>query len=482
MKRSVLAVTMLLAGAMVATTFGACGGNNSGGADAGKRDGSVGPPAGKDAEGGCNPGCSGKTPDCNSGTCECNTSSCGANETCTGGACVAKDLCAGSSCGTGEPCDPADGLCKCTKTPESCAAPLICGASLRCVDSSKPCATKECTGTTPVCNDGSGAAVCECSTNSCGAGSSCVSGACKVNTSTADGGVSPPVEATVPQINDPEAAGHAAFATYPANKVHFKAVVVSPIFRDFKKGDGTDATAWYCRMGIYLADATAAVPEHNGVLLLSKSTVVAKADGTAGDCAQDSPLEALQATGGPLEIGEEIEVTGFFKEDCWKTDSKVCDNKDQGGKELGRAVVEQNYKTGNFLVRTGNKPGLPANLPATVKVADIAATGLTGTAPNVTVQVGAKWHDYRQVLVKIVNAEETIDAATLKVSCNFVIKDQGGTVTMPVQDDVMFAGTSCPNDPGMGNLASITGLQAWFSTSTKAETQLAPRGPTDWVK
>ncbi|MGC4114299.1 MAG: hypothetical protein QM765_06720 [Myxococcales bacterium] len=485
MKRSYLAVAMLMAGTLVATTFGACGGNGTGGVDAGRRDGSSGPPAGKDAEGGggCNPGCSGKTPDCNAGTCQCNAGSCGADETCTNGACVAVDKCANVTCEAGETCAPADGICKCTKSPDSCTAPKACSSSLRCLDSTDPCFTTECTGTTPVCKATGGTAACECSEFSCGNGQECFEGACRAKAGPdagykGDGGIKPATEVTVQQMNDNDSPVHATIDVYDTNKVHFKAVVASPVFRDFKKSDGTDPAAWYCRMGVYLADSAATAPEHNGILLLSKSTVTAKTDGTAGDCAKDSPLEAL----GTLEIGEELEITGFFKNDCWKTDLKVCDNKDEAGKPLARAIVEQNYKTGNFITKTGNKPGLPASLPATVTVADIAATGMSGTSPNVTVKVGSKWHDFRQVLVKIVNAEETVDAKTLKVSCNFTIKDQGGSVTMNVQDDVMFAGTECPNDPGLGNLQSIAGFAAWYSTSTKAETQLAPRGPTDWVK
>lgn len=479
MKRSILPA-MILAGAMVAAMFGACGGGGGGGgADAGGRRDASGPPPGKDAEGACLTECTGETPDCNAGQCVCNSSSCGNDKQCKDGACVAIDKCASAACGAGETCDPADGVCKCTKSPDSCTSPKICGASLTCVESSDPCATKDCTATpaTPVCKNNGGTAACECNATSCGAGSSCVSGACKVNVS-ADGGIAAPTEVTVQKMNDNDDPVHATIDVYQTNKVHFTAVVASPVFRDYKKIDGTDPTAWYCRMGVYLADPAATAPEHNGILLLSKSSVTAKTDGTAGDCAKDSPLEAL----GALEIGEELEITGFFKNDCWRTDLKVCDNKDEGGKELSRAVVEQNAKTGDFIKKTGNKPGLPASLPATVTVAEIAATGMSGTAPNLVVKVGSKWHDYRQVLVKIVNAEETVDAKTLATSCNFTIRDQGGTVTMPVQDDVMFAGTDCPNDPGVGNLQSISGFQAWYSTSTKAETQLAPRGPTDWVK
>lgn len=446
MKRSALAVSMLLAAAVVAASFGACGGDG-GGADAGvRRDGSGGPPPGKDAE--------------------------------------TESLCTGVTCGAEEPCDPADGLCKCTS--ESCtAAPkTVCSVSLRCVEPGDPCATKACSGTTPVCRNNGGTAVCECSPSSCGAGQSCVAGACKAS-STADGGVTLS-EVTVQQMNDREAAGHAAFATYPNNRVHFKAVVASPIFRDYKKSSGTDPTAWYCRMGLFLADATATAAEHNGILLLSKSTVTAEADGSAGDCAKDSPLELLQATGGSLEIGEELEITGFFKEDCYRTDlSGPCDNKDQNGKDLARAVVEQNAKTGGgapTLVRTGNKPGLPSSLPVVVSVDDIASGARSGTAAPYTTEVGPKWHDYRQVLVKVENVKVSTAAAPA-VGCTWYMTPQAGSTVLAAQYGVMYqSGTNCPGTPAAGtNLSAVSGFETWFTSSTKAETQLAPRGASDIV-
>lgn len=478
-------MAMLVAGTLVVTSFGACGGGG-GEADAGKKGDTGGPPAGKDAEGGCNPACEGETPDCNAGTCECNGSSCGSGKTCNNGECVAVNKCATVTCSTaGETCDQADGVCKCTVSPNSCTSPKVCSASRQCVDSGDPCATKTCSGTTPVCNSTTGTAVCECSASSCGAGMSCVSGACKANT-TVDGGT-PLAEVTVPQMNDRSATGHQAFAYYPNNKVHFKAVVASPVFRDYKKSSGTDPAGWYCRMGVYLADPNATAPEHNGILLTSKGTVLQADAGTptAGNCAEDSPLEQLQAGDAGLQIGEEIEVTGFFKEDCYRTQlnspdggTGICDDKDQSGNELARAVVEANAKT---ITRTGNKPGLPANLPATVAIDDITHGAMTGTAPNVTVQVGAKWFDFRQTLVKVEGVKVTVDNGP---SCNFTVQKSDGTGgTLIVQDDVMFAGTSCPLRPAKDTvLQSLTGFETWYTSSTQAETQLAPRGATDIVQ
>jgi len=494
MKRGYLAVAMLLAGTVLATAFGACGGGGGGGADAGRRDGSIGPPPGKDAQGACLEECSGETPVCNgAGQCVCTDTSCEAGKECKDGQCVAIDKCAGNTCGAEEPCDPADGLCKCTATSCTTAPKTVCSASHRCVEPGDPCETKVCEGTTPVCNAGS----CECSAFSCGTGQECVGGACQAKAgpdagTPRDGGIKPAIEVTVQQMNDRSAAGHEAFAYYPNNKVHFKAVVASPFFRDYRKSSGTDPAGWYCRMGVYLADPNATTAEHNGILLTSRSTVLQADAGTPtpGNCAEDSPLEQLAGAEG-LEIGEEIEVTGFFKEDCYRTHlnspdggTGVCDDKDQDGNELARVTVEVNSKASfgvENLVRTGNKPGLPASLPAVVSIDDITHGAMSGTAPNVTVQVGPKWFDYRQTLVKVEDVKVTVDNGP---SCNFTVQKSDGTGgTLIVQDDVMFAGTSCPLRPAKDTvLQSLTGFQTWYTSSTQAETQLAPRGESDIVR
>ncbi|MBI5545104.1 MAG: hypothetical protein HY901_14530 [Deltaproteobacteria bacterium] len=284
---------------------------------------------------------------------------------------------------------------------------------------------------------------------------------------------------TIPVINDQSAPGHAAFAAYPNNRVHFKGVVASPIFRDYKKTSGSNPQYWYCRMGIYLADPNATSAEHNGVLVTSEGTVALADAGTPtpGNCVGNSVLEQLEAAGDAgLQIGEELEITGYFQEDCFraKTDAGYgeCSIVDQSQKGISRAVVEANAR--GSIARTGQAPGLPSSLPAVVSIEDVTSTG---GPPSVT--VGPKWWDYRQVLVKV----EGVKAIEKGISCNWKIQKQDGTgATIIVQDDVMFMGTDCPGQPALNaQLQSVTGFRAWFSTSTSAESQLAPRGLSDIV-
>ncbi|MGC4118691.1 MAG: hypothetical protein QM765_29865 [Myxococcales bacterium] len=140
------------------------------------------------------------------------------------------------------------------------------------------------------------------------------------------------VETTIPVINDRGAGGHAAFATSPNNLVHFKGVVVSPVFTDSKDTTSADPAYWFCRTGVYLADQNGG-GAHNGILLTTRGSVTPPDAGSL--CRRDSPLERIQAGGDAgLEIGEELEVTGLYLEDCRRSNADGgCDYVDTDGKE-----------------------------------------------------------------------------------------------------------------------------------------------------
>ncbi len=291
------------------------------------------------------------------------------------------------------------------------------------------------------------------------------------------------VETTIPVINNTTDPGHAAFATYPNNKVHFKGIAVSPMFRDSMTTSG-DPKYWNCSMGIYLADPNATSAEHNGVLLLSEGSVTTVAtDGgvKASGCKGDSPLE--QASGATIAVGDELEVTGYFVEDCFRTGSNgPCAVTDQNGKGLSRVTIEA-HSPGS-IVRSGQRFAVPATLPAKVTIDEVGGSGYAAAdAGVVSVTVGAKWWQSRQVLVSVENVKVTDDTGK---SCTWTVEQTGGK-TLVVQDDVMFAGTSCPGRPPKDTaITSLTGLMSWFTTGTKslgtvtAETQIAPRGVSDY--
>ncbi|MGC4118692.1 MAG: hypothetical protein QM765_29870 [Myxococcales bacterium] len=128
----------------------------------------------------------------------------------------------------------------------------------------------------------------------------------------------------------------------------------------------------------------------------------------------------------------------------------------------------------NSIVRTNRNLGLPDGLPVTVAIEEIASQAPTSTTPNITVPVDPKWHDYRQVLVKIENVKVATDNDP---SCNWSVqKSDGSGSSLMVIDDVLFKATSCPNRPVVDTVfGSVTG----FSTWSISKTALAPRSDGD---
>ncbi|MGI5862433.1 MAG: hypothetical protein ACOX6T_10310 [Myxococcales bacterium] len=266
-----------------------------------------------------------------------------------------------------------------------------------------------------------------------------------------DAGYAPVTETTVPEMNRQE---------IEPGKVTFKAVVVSPRMRISKKTNASNPADNYCLYGTFVADATAPA-ENNGVMLTSKSTV------TDGNCNPDSQLHGPRDN--DIEIGEELQIRGFYQEYCYR-EGASCVDKDSNGKEI--AFPQVNVNMSGDVVRTGNKPGVPAALPVEVAIDEVNSAG--SESPFT---LGSKWWQYRAVLVKVTNVDAGGNPDTEGDFCEWTVSPAGHTrPTLRVDDAMLFGGTECPHRPAAGtNLSSLAGLLYW----TYGNSKLLPRFVTD---
>lgn len=288
------------------------------------------------------------------------------------------------------------------------------------------------------------------------------------DTGTKPDGGSGRIETTIPAINNLEATDHPA----DGKLVHFKGVVMSPVWQVSKSTSNADSSKWSCLVGVYLADPHATEAAHNGVLVVSKTTVTpdasAPADGKKATCNTDSALHKAQGAQ-VFQVGEELEIAGFYNEYCYSKDGgKTCFDT-FGGKDISFPEITSNKDTD--IKRTGQNPGAPASLPVTVAIEDITSAS---SASGIT-SLGKDFFKYRAVLVKLESVKVTKDS---EASCNWVVSPQDGTASLIVDDDVMFDGSTCPHRPKNGaTFGSLQGLLYWTFSSS----QLSPRGVADMV-
>ena len=248
----------------------------------------------------------------------------------------------------------------------------------------------------------------------------------------ADVGVAPGIETTIPDINNTASANHAAIL---GKKVHFKGVATSKQWQVSSSGPSGARTS--CLRGVFMADLNAATPDYNGVLVVSKTTA------TSGKCNEDSQLPTS------INIGDEIDVTGFYDEYCGNGGT-ACKDKDQTGKDIRYPEITASFP-GQIIV--GTAKGLPANLPVTVTIGQVnsvnGAAVIGGCSPFT---LGTDWFKYRAVYVKILNVhpssfnpdatkECSTDSGSTGDFCNWRIAPAGSTTpSMRVSADVFFGG------------------------------------------
>ena len=273
-----------------------------------------------------------------------------------------------------------------------------------------------------------------------------------------DGGTdagTPPPATTVPVINNLDDPNH----PQTGKVVSFKAIVVSPRMRISKKTNATNPADNNCLYGLFVADQNAGA-EYNGLMLTSKSTV------TDGNCNSDSQLNGTE--GNDITIGEELVVTGFYQEYCYNQNG-ICVEQDAAGKGISFPQVSVN-KPGD-VTRSGNKPGLPASLPAAVTVAEVNSTG---TATPFT--MGSKWWQYRAVFVEVSNVDAGANPDTGTDYCEWTVAPAGQTTPTIRVDDALDYAPNCLHRPAAGtNLTSLSGLLYW----TYGNAKILPRDVTD---